>query len=128
MKRREHIHPDDRPRLPWLRIGAVFAAGLSGTLLLTALRMDVTRMSYENQALFDREKALIAERSELTVELRQLRSPARLAKQAEARGFFRPERLVDLTRKRGPAASPQGRALALGRSAPRSSQSGSVRP
>jgi len=88
--------------LPVLVVALVVALGLA------ALRIEVLRVRYalaeatlEEQRLLDEERALMAER-------RRLRDPVHLARRAEARGFVRPEHLIDL-----PPAPTPGDATAL---------------
>jgi hypothetical protein len=74
----------------------VVAAAVVGALFLAGLRMDVIRMRLARAASFEEELRLEQEGRELTVEMRRLRDPAELSRQAEALGFHRAERLIDL--------------------------------
>lgn len=71
---------------------AVFIAAIG----LVALRTEVLKLRYELAALHERERTLDARQRDLTVHMRQLRDPRRLAERAAALGFRRPERLIDL--------------------------------
>jgi hypothetical protein len=81
------------PREWWL---PVFAGLLLAALALTALRLDVLRARYGLAEALRAGQELAALESELTVQVRRLRDPARLAELARARGFVRPEQVVDL--------------------------------
>jgi hypothetical protein len=76
--------------------GGLLLAGLLAGLSLAALRMDLFRIRYQLADLGRVEKTLREEKNRLTVEMRQLRDPARLAARAEELGFTRPERVIDL--------------------------------
>jgi len=79
-------------------VGALVAA-----LALTALRVDLLRARYGLAEAVREEQALRLEESELTVELRRLRDPARLAELAREQGFVRPDRVIEVA---APAADP----------------------
>jgi hypothetical protein len=89
----------------WLPVVAV--AVLSG-LLLAGLRVDVIRMRLARAESFEEELRLEQEERDLTVEMRQLRDPAELARRAEALGFRRAERMIDLA----PGSPPPAAAVA----------------
>jgi len=101
-----HAGPDvgliglDVAQLPSrLRTGSwmpVLAAMVAGAMFLAVLRMDVIRMRFAVAQAFEEELRLQEEKRELTVRMRQLRDPAVLAQRAEALGFRRAERLIDL--------------------------------
>jgi hypothetical protein len=82
-------------------------------MFLAVLRMDVIRMRLALAQAFEDELRLEEEKRELTVEMRQLRDPAQLARHAERLGFRRAEHLIDLA----PEAS-----------APEPSRAGASRP
>ena len=79
--------------------GAV-AAALVGLLLaglsLAALRIDILRLRYALADAVADEKQLLEERRVWTAQRASLADPARLAELAEARGFARPTRVIDL--------------------------------
>jgi len=79
-----------RRAAPWI------ALALLAALLLAALRVDVIRMRYAQAEALAAEQRLIDRNRDLTVRMRQLRDPARLAERAQALGFVRPERVIDL--------------------------------
>jgi hypothetical protein len=86
----------DGPRFPrawWL---PSLAGLLLAALALTALRLDLIRARYGLADALSEEQRLLAEERSLTVEVRRLRDPARLAKLARERGFVRPEQVIDL--------------------------------
>jgi len=78
------------------------AAVVLGALLLAGLRVDVIRLRLALAGSFEEELRLEQEQRELTVQMRRLRDPAELARRAEALGFRRAERLIDL----GPGPAP----------------------
>jgi hypothetical protein len=78
------------------------AAVVLGALLLAGLRVDVIRLRLALAGSFEEELRLEREQRELTVQMRRLRDPAELARRAEALGFRRAERLIDL----GPGPAP----------------------
>ncbi len=76
---------------------AAFAVGaLLAALGLAALRNDMIRQRYALAEAIREEKALQVEQRELTVAVRELRDPSRLAAHARRLGLRRPERLLDL--------------------------------
>lgn len=74
-----------------LLIGAVAAA-----LLLVSLRVEILRLRYAVMDAVAEESRLQRQQSALTVEVRRLRDPKRLAAIAAENGFARPERVVPL--------------------------------
>jgi cell division protein FtsL len=93
-------------RLP-LALGAIAAA-----LLLVTLRVEILRMRYALAEVASQEEELRESARRATVEVMQLRDPARLRRLAEERGFKRPERMrtVEVPAAAAPhvAAAPAG--------------------
>jgi hypothetical protein len=85
--------PPQRLRRSWMPL---LVAGVVGALFLAVLRMDVIRMRFQVAQTFEEEMSLQELKRELTVDMRQLRDPAHLARRAEKLGFRRAERLIDL--------------------------------
>ena len=87
-----------RGRMPGLRrsVAACLLGLALGALCLVALRVDILRTRYALAEALEHEQKLLAERRDLTVEMRRLRDPARLTSLARKRGFVRPERVIDL--------------------------------
>lgn len=107
------VHSPSTPELAGLlRVWALpcVAGALVAALALTALRVDLLRARYGLAEAVREEQTLRAEERELTVELRRLRDPARLAELAREQGFVRPERVIDLAARpvSEPAASGDG--------------------
>jgi hypothetical protein len=86
-------------RLP-LVLGAIAAA-----LLLVTLRVEILRLRYALAEVASQEAELRERSRRATVEVMQLRDPARLRRLAGERGFRRPERVVTVELPR--AAIPQ---------------------
>ena len=80
----------------WRVAAPSLAAALLAALLLAALRVDVIRMRYALATAVARERALLEDQRELTVQMRRQRRPSRLAERARELGFGRPERVIDL--------------------------------
>lgn len=92
---------------PRARSGAFWLAlVLAAALGLVVLRVDLLRVRYALASAAAREEALLSEQRELTVEVRQLRDPRRLAERAEELGFIRPERVIHLGRPGDVAGAP----------------------
>ena len=83
-----------RPRVR--EIAPILAAALLAALLVAVLRVDLLRVRYALADAVAREQSLLAEKRELTVEMRQLRQPSLLAEYARERGFVRPEHVIRL--------------------------------
>jgi hypothetical protein len=83
-----------RTAVPWLVIalGAVAAA-----LLLASLRVSILRLRYDLAAAVTEETTLLARQRAATVELRELRDPARLRDLATELGLARPQRIIQLS-------------------------------
>lgn len=64
---------------------------------IVGMRSDVMRIRYALSEAITEEKRLRLEYNESTVEMRKLRSPARVTRLAEELGFQRPERIIDLS-------------------------------
>ena len=82
-----------------LRTGSwapLIVAAVVGAMFLAVLRMDVIRMGFTRARAFEEEMSLEQRKRDLTVEMRQLRDPAVLARHAREMGFRRAERLIDL--------------------------------
>ncbi len=73
---------------------------------IVGVRSDVMRIRYALSEAMAEEKLLRVEHNESTVEMRRLRSPARLSSLAQELGFRRPEKIVDLSMQ--PATSGNG--------------------
>jgi hypothetical protein len=86
----------------------LLTAALLAALILAVLRIDVIRVQYGLADAIETEKALLAEQRELTVEMRQLRHPGRLAERARDLGFAPPERVIDLAPPPSPSPAPVG--------------------
>ena len=80
------------------RLVPLALAMLVAAIALVALRTEVLKLRYELARGLEREQELGAERRDLTVRMRQLRDPMRLAQRANELGFVRPQRVIDLTR------------------------------
>ncbi|GAB4262037.1 MAG: hypothetical protein Kow0092_12070 [Deferrisomatales bacterium] len=76
----------------WILRGLVFAFCLAAALLLTALRLEITRLEYELSALHARRQAVAADVARLEVELAALAAPKRIEAQARALGLVEPDR------------------------------------
>ena len=106
----------DLARIPqWLRsrprvAAPLIALALIAALSMAALRIDLIRMRYALAEGVAQEQQLLEKQRQLTVDLRQLRHPARLSERAEALGFARPERVIDLADPAGPAGPARDRA------------------
>ncbi|MEE8581308.1 MAG: hypothetical protein V3T33_06930 [Myxococcota bacterium] len=81
----------------WRVIAPGFVAALVAALLLVALRIDVIRMRYGLAEAVSSERRLLEEKNELTVAMRRLRHPSRLAEHARRLGFVRPEHVIFLS-------------------------------
>ena len=79
----------------WIGVPVVLA-GLVLALGVAALRVDLIRMRYALADGLATEQRLLEEQRQLTVQMRSLRDPKDLARQARALGFVRPERVIDL--------------------------------
>lgn len=64
---------------------------------IVAMRSDVMRVRYSISEAMETEKQLQVEHNALTVEMRKLRSPARLSGLAQELGFRRPEQIIPLS-------------------------------
>ena len=83
-----------RPLQPWL---AIAVGTLAAALMVASLRVSILRLRYELSAAVTEETKLLERQREITVELRELRDPARLRDLAAKQGFVRPERVVQLS-------------------------------
>jgi hypothetical protein len=79
-----------RLRLP-IAVGTLLAA-----LLLVTLRVHILRVRYALAEVASQEEALLEQKRQMTVRVRELRDPARLRRLAAERGFGRPERVLTL--------------------------------
>ena len=77
--------------LLWLTLALV-----ASTLTLVALRSDLTRIRYGLSQASAELRELDEESRTLTLTLRELQDPRRLAEIARARGFIPPEHIVEL--------------------------------
>jgi hypothetical protein len=65
--------------------------------MVAALRHSILQLRYQLSAAVTEETELLARQREVTVELRELRDPARLRELAAKQGFARPERVIQLS-------------------------------
>jgi hypothetical protein len=72
-------------------------ACVAAALLLAALRVQVLRVRYELGRAVAEETQLLERQRAATVALGELRDPRRLRRLAEARGFARPERVIEIS-------------------------------
>ncbi len=88
------------PTVPWslpdlrrwgLRLG-IFALCLISALLLTATRLEITRLHYDLSDLYRQKETLAAEVSRLEVESATLSSSRRIEELAKKQGFVYPDR------------------------------------
>jgi len=79
-------------RRAWPMLAAAVLLGLG----VTALRVDLIRMRYALADALATESQLLEEQRALTVEMRTLRDPGRLANEAQQLGFAPPERVIAL--------------------------------
>ena len=96
--------PAPRP-LQRLR-GALLLGCVVAALGLSALRVQILRLRYQIARAVAEEQALLEERRELTVQVRELRDPLRLAQRARVLGLGRPERILELPAAGPPAGPP----------------------
>jgi len=76
----------------WVFRAAVLLFCLASTLLLTAVRLEITRHRYELSDLHRQRETLAAEVARLEVEAGALASPRRIEEKARAAGFVYPDR------------------------------------
>jgi cell division protein FtsL len=76
----------------WALRSGVFALCLAATLMLTALRLEITRLRYELSALHRRRVVASADVARLRVETAALAAPARIEEKARALGLVYPDR------------------------------------
>ena len=88
---------DARRWWPILAVGVVLALGV------TVLRIDLIRMRYALADALANESRLLEEQRALTVSMRRLRDPGRLALEARRLGFVPPARVIALP---DPASAP----------------------
>jgi len=81
-----------RRRLPL----ALLAGGIVAALLLVTLRVEILRLRYAAAEVAAEEQDLSERIAQARFRLRELRDPARLRKLAAARGFVRPERVLQV--------------------------------
>ena len=74
---------------------------------IVGVRSDVMRIRYALSEAMAEEKRLRVEHNASTVEMRRLRSPARLSSLAQELGFRRPEKIVDLSMQPATSGSSQ---------------------
>lgn len=70
----------------------LFAFCLASALLLTASRLEITRMRYQLSTLDRQRQTLLAEVARLEVESASLSAPRRIKSLAEGMGFVQPDR------------------------------------
>lgn len=76
----------------WTFRAAAFVFCLASALLLTALRLEITRSGYDLSNLYDRRQALTAEVARLKVEAASLAHPRRIEEEARKLGYIHPDR------------------------------------
>jgi cell division protein FtsL len=76
----------------WAFRAAVLLFCLASTLLLTAVRLEITRLRYELSDLHRQRETLAAQVARLEVEAGALASPKRIEEKAKAAGFVYPDR------------------------------------
>ncbi len=86
--------------------GGLLAACVVAALGLSALRVQILRLRYQVARAVAEEQALLEQKRELTVRVRELRDPLRLAARAAELGFTRPQRILELPAARPPVGSP----------------------
>jgi hypothetical protein len=96
----------------------VIIAVLGLALGVAALRVDLIRMRYALADGLAAEQRLLEEQRQLTAEMRELRDPSDLAKEARALGFVHPERVIDLPLPADARLAPDRATLALGATRP----------
>jgi hypothetical protein len=79
---------------PWLVIAV---CAMAAALMVASLRVSILRLRYQLSAAVSEETKLLERQRAVTVELRELRDPARLHALATERGFTRPERVIQLS-------------------------------
>lgn len=87
--------------LGWLLFGAFVCA-----FAIAVLRIDILRVRYALGEAVSEEKALVQALRRQSAELETLRDPARLAELAHARGFRRPDRILELHDEGGATQRP----------------------
>ncbi len=76
---------------------AAFASLLVVALGLSTLRNRIIDLRYQVAEVVREERDLLDRKRVLTVEMRRLRDPKRLAVEARQRGFRRPQRVIELS-------------------------------
>ncbi len=87
----------------------LWIASLLAALFLVGLRIDLIRMEYAHADALSEVQRLDEEKRTVTVEMRQLRDPARLAERAREFGFGNPERYIDIVVPAGTSAGTPSR-------------------
>ena len=93
------------PRISARRLLPVLVASLVVALGLAALRLEVLRLRYALGDAALAEQRLVEEERDLIAQHRRLRDPVRLAREAQALGFVRPETLIVLPEPSAPPAT-----------------------
>lgn len=94
---RDLSRPEGSAQRPARRLrGALLIACVIAALGLSALRVQILRLRYQLARAVAEEQALLEERRELTVRVRELRDPLRLTARARELGFARPQRILEL--------------------------------
>jgi hypothetical protein len=76
---------------------AAFAGLLMVALGLSTLRNRIIDLRYQMAEVVREERGLLELKRALTIEMRRLRDPKRLAVEARQRGFRRPQRVVEIS-------------------------------
>lgn len=77
---------------PWGRRAAVFAVCLTAALLLTTVRLEITKLRYGLNDTHRQREALAGEVARLEVQASALSSPRRIEELARKMGFVYPDR------------------------------------
>jgi hypothetical protein len=85
-----------RRRLPARQIAVVLSGAVCAALLLVVLRIDSIRLRYRLADALRAEQQLQEQERHLTVDVRRLRHPLRLAELGRGLGLGRPERVIEL--------------------------------
>lgn len=76
----------------WAFRAAILLLCLTSTLLLTAVRLEITRLRYELNGLHRQRETISAEVARLELELAALAAPRKIEEKAKAAGFVYPDR------------------------------------
>lgn len=91
------------PLLPRALLAALFGTIVLLALAFSTLRGHIIELRYRAAQIVSEERTLQEQRRTLTVRVRKLRDPHRLAELATKRGFASPEHVIDLETARAVA-------------------------